>query len=80
MALISCPECNHKLSDKAFACPGCGYPAAAAGPARNNGLAGVAGGVAGTWISASAIQTVIVGSVAFISFAAIMITIIVVNG
>ncbi len=26
MALISCPECEHTISDKAFACPSCGYP------------------------------------------------------
>lgn len=26
MALIICPECNGKVSDKASACPHCGYP------------------------------------------------------
>ena len=26
MALISCPECGKQVSDKAFACPNCGYP------------------------------------------------------
>jgi hypothetical protein len=26
MALISCPECNHNVSDKAAVCPNCGYP------------------------------------------------------
>lgn len=26
MALINCPECNHNVSDKAIACPNCGYP------------------------------------------------------
>ena len=26
--LISCPECGKQVSDKATACPGCGYPAA----------------------------------------------------
>lgn len=26
MSLISCPECNHNVSDKAISCPGCGYP------------------------------------------------------
>lgn len=25
MALYSCPDCGHNLSDKALACPGCGY-------------------------------------------------------
>ncbi len=28
MALITCPECNHNVSDKALACPCCGYPVA----------------------------------------------------
>lgn len=26
MALISCPECEEQISDKALACPHCGYP------------------------------------------------------
>lgn len=26
MALITCPECGKKISDKAEACIGCGYP------------------------------------------------------
>lgn len=26
MSLLTCPECNHTVSDKALACPGCGYP------------------------------------------------------
>jgi ribosomal protein L37E len=26
MALITCPECNKSISDKAKACPCCGYP------------------------------------------------------
>lgn len=28
MALIQCPECGREVSDKAKACPGCGYPIA----------------------------------------------------
>ena len=28
MALIECPECEHKVSDKAQNCPNCGYPVA----------------------------------------------------
>jgi hypothetical protein len=28
MALIECPECKNPISDKAIACPGCGYPLA----------------------------------------------------
>lgn len=26
MALITCPECNREISDKARKCPGCGIP------------------------------------------------------
>ena len=28
MALINCPECSREISDKADACPHCGYPVA----------------------------------------------------
>lgn len=28
MALISCPECSHRVSDQARACPACGFPLA----------------------------------------------------
>lgn len=35
MALISCPECRREVSDKAPACPHCGYPINMGGrPAR----------------------------------------------
>jgi hypothetical protein len=30
MALINCPECEARISDKAVACPHCGYPLATA--------------------------------------------------
>ena len=33
MALITCPECGKSVSDKAAACPGCGYPLANGGGA-----------------------------------------------
>lgn len=26
MALVTCPECSHNVSDKAISCPNCGYP------------------------------------------------------
>lgn len=26
MALIKCPECGNEVSDRAVACPHCGYP------------------------------------------------------
>ena len=42
MALIRCPECQREVSDKAPACPGCGYPLYGGGvplpPGRSTGL------------------------------------------
>ena len=32
MALISCPECSHEVSDQAAACPHCGFPLRAKPP------------------------------------------------
>jgi len=29
MALVECPECKHTISDRALACPACGFPLAA---------------------------------------------------
>lgn len=75
MALIVCPECNGKVSDKAFACPACGYPIAAPQQGKG-GWPGVLGGVAGTYISANALVSIIVGSIMFLCFAAIMIALI----
>lgn len=71
MALTVCPDCEGKVSDKAFACPACGYPMA-----QEKGTSPwprVLGGVAGTYISTQALITIIVGSVMFLTFAAIMI-------
>lgn len=34
MALINCPECEARISDKAVACPQCGYPLPQAEPLR----------------------------------------------
>lgn len=71
MVLIVCPECEGKVSDKAFSCPACGNPMS--GKNSKSGWPGVIGGVAGTYISAQALITIIVGCVMFLSFAAIMI-------
>ena len=71
MALIACPECGGKLSDKAFACPYCGYPQG--GQPSRSAWPSVLGGVAGTYISAQALVTIVVGSVMFLGFAAIMV-------
>lgn len=71
MALVVCPECEGRVSEKAFACPACGYPMSGKDP--KSGWPGVIGGIAGTYISAQALITIIVGCVMFVSFAAIMI-------
>lgn len=36
MALISCPECERQISDKAPACPHCGIPLASASPPQSD--------------------------------------------
>lgn len=36
MALITCSECGHKISDKAPFCPSCGAPQAVAGPSKQS--------------------------------------------
>lgn len=36
MALIKCPECGKEISDKASACPNCGYPIAIEIPLHGN--------------------------------------------
>jgi uncharacterized paraquat-inducible protein A len=78
MALITCPECDAKISDKAHACPSCGYPMAQTQPSKGTSAwPTVVGGVAGSYISAQMLASVIVGSVAMISFAAIMIALVV---
>ena len=32
MAIVKCPDCGREVSDRAAACPGCGYPIAAGSP------------------------------------------------
>lgn len=71
MTITSCPECSGKVSDKAFACPSCGYPIA--GQNRTGAWPAVIGGVAGTYISAQAVATIVIGIVMIIAFAAILI-------
>ncbi len=73
MALTNCPECGHQVSDKAYACPSCGYPLAAQPGAKGSQWPAVVGGVAGTWISAKALTTIIVGVVMFLGFFGVMI-------
>jgi DNA-directed RNA polymerase subunit RPC12/RpoP len=79
MSLMDCPECGHRVSDKAYACPSCGYPLAAQPGQKGSQWPAVVGGVAGTWISAKALTTIIVGVVMFLGFFAVMIAAIVSN-
>lgn len=47
MALIKCPECGRKVSDKAKTCPDCGYPIAANNSSGTVTIK-IANGIAGT--------------------------------
>ena len=76
MALIACPECARQVSDKAPTCPGCGLPLQAA----TGGSRWPLGKVVGTWLAASAVEGVIVGSVFITAAAAVAITAIIVYG
>ncbi len=76
MSLLDCPECAHKVSDRAFACPSCGYPLQAPTEGKPRVWPGVIGNVAGTWISANALATIIVGGAMVIGFFALMIALV----
>lgn len=71
MTLMNCPDCQGKLSDKAFTCPHCGFPLVQ--QKGRSARPGVIGGVAGTYISSQALIAIVLGSVMFIAFATIMI-------
>jgi len=64
MALIKCPECSREVSDKATACPGCGYPLKASrlGPPAEFTWAGTLPRLS-FWV------LLIVGSIALVQFA-----------
>lgn len=81
MALIDCPECRHRISDQAPACPQCGHPLQAesapvvrtraqSGPAKLAGfaliVAGVLLGIAGGHAGVS-VFLVVAGFIAFIA-------------
>lgn len=78
MALIDCPDCGGRVSDRAAACPSCGFSMAAAAPQPPDGTtaARTLGGVAGTWLATRAIAQIILGVVVLLCFTAIMITLI----
>ncbi|AUH33068.1 zinc ribbon domain-containing protein [Paracoccus tegillarcae] len=77
MALLSCPECETNVSDKAFACPSCDYPLRAPQNKSASSWPDVTGQVAITCISARAIAQVIVGIVLFAGFFALMAAIVI---
>ncbi|CAO3413393.1 hypothetical protein [Azospirillum endophyticum] len=76
MALIPCAACGHTISTEAPSCPSCGHPGVNAPRGGREGVARIAGTVAGSYISAQMLASIIVGSVAIVSFAAIMIALI----
>lgn len=76
MALIPCAACGHQISTEAPSCPSCGDPGANAPRSGREGMARIAGTVAGSYISAQMLASIIVGSVAIVSFAAVMIAVI----
>ncbi|MFF8798799.1 MULTISPECIES: hypothetical protein [unclassified Methylobacterium] len=73
MGLVNCPACDHRISEKAVACPSCGHPGG--GPDRH-GVVPALSRVAGTTISVNAVTGAILGSVMFLSAAAVLITLI----
>lgn len=72
MALIQCSACDHRISDKAVACPSCGHPS---GHDRQSTLR-VLGSVAGTYISSTTLASLALGVTMFVCTAAVLITLI----
>ncbi len=77
MTLIACPACDRRISIEAVSCPSCGHPGQV-NPRHvdRHGVTATLGKVAGTYISATAISDLLLGSVLFISTAAVLITLI----
>lgn len=82
MALTACPICTHQVSEQAPFCPSCGHPIAAASgkAAGGRGWAGVFGGVAQTYISSTMLATMVVGVALLVCAAAVLVTLIIVQG
>lgn len=82
MALIPCPACDHRVSPQALACPACGHPGSGhlnsghLGGSDRQGIARMLGGVAGTYISATTLASLVLGVVMFVCAAAVLITLI----
>lgn len=76
MPLILCPECKREISDKAMACPGCGYPIRE--PGNSSVLSSAttvktAGTVFAAWLTAPWIARLVVGVIAVIGLFAFLI-------
>ena len=41
MALIKCPECGKEVSDKAAACPNCGFPVCGTSECQTDFMVGI---------------------------------------
>ena len=76
MALIPCPACTHRVSAQALACPTCGHPGPDGVRPGPSGTVRVLGQVAGTYISATTLASLALGSVMFVCVAAVLITLI----
>ncbi|MDO4903998.1 MAG: zinc ribbon domain-containing protein [Lautropia sp.] len=71
MPLISCPECNHSVSDQASACPQCGHPIRKFLPAHqaNDDWSKAAGMLSAAWeIPKVRVTLTMVAIVAFLLF------------
>ncbi|TFZ57979.1 hypothetical protein E4V01_13425 [Methylorubrum sp. Q1] len=73
MVLVPCPACDRRVSEKALASPSCGHPGRAS---ERHGVVPALSRVAGTYVSANAVTGAILGSVMFLSVAAVLITLI----
>ncbi len=75
MSLIDCPECNAKISDKAFSCPHRGNPFREPPSGRyfSEKNIGEIAGVTGVWLTAPWPARMVFGVVAVIAIAAVFI-------
>jgi len=75
MSLIDCPECQHRISDKAYACPQCGNPMK---PLPGNRWlteknVGQVAGATTAWLTAPWIARLVFGVVAMICITVIIV-------
>lgn len=75
MSLIDCPECNARISDKAYSCPHCGNPFREPPSGRyfSEKNIGQIAGVTGIWLTAPWLARMVFGVVCVIAIAAVFI-------